>query len=108
MKGRCILCVPDDPPEFKCINYDSYPTSNPIDSNASVDTTSGRSEVLEIKIERLEGGLRGHCERRDDERRRKALGCNPLRYVNKITLCMGDVRDHICDYYATLNCHSIN
>jgi hypothetical protein len=83
VKGRCILCVPDDPPEFKCINYDSYPTSNPIDSNASVDTTSGRSEVLGIKIERLEGGLRGHSERRDDERRRKALGCNPLRYVKK-------------------------
>jgi hypothetical protein len=46
-------------------------------------------EVLGIKIERLEGGLRGHSERRDDERRRKALGCNPLSYVKKLLCAWG-------------------
>jgi hypothetical protein len=64
VKGRFILCVPDDPPEFKCINYDSYPTSNPIDSKAFVDTKNGRSEAVGTKTERLKGGLRGSSERR--------------------------------------------
>jgi hypothetical protein len=37
--------VPDDPPEFKCINYDSYPTSNPADSDAYEETSNGRFDV---------------------------------------------------------------
>jgi hypothetical protein len=90
VKGRFILCVPDDPPEFKCINYDSYLTSNS-ERQQCIRVHNERKirEVLGIKIERLEGGLRGHSERRDDERRRKALGCNPLSYVKKLLCAWG-------------------
>lgn len=57
--SACLMIILN--PEYH--NYDSYPTSNPRDSNAYGETRNGRSEVYTAYIQSLEGWITGAFRR---------------------------------------------